>query len=93
MSTEIKIVHHPINQAVSTLKRSSEIFETSFPDEVKGENQLEMLEQINYLNSTYASLIKTYQTLILEHLHATEGSIETIKETDQSLANTLSYLK
>src|SRR5690625_7092367 len=59
MSTEIKIVDSPINQAVSTLKGSAATFESDFPSEIKGENELELLEKFNHINQTYASLIQT----------------------------------
>lgn len=87
MSTEIKIVHHPIDQAMTTLKGSVQSLQASFPSEIKGDNQLEFLKQVNDLNEAYSALLNNYQTLIRQHIEVTEESIEAIKETDQSLAN------
>lgn len=93
MSTEIKIVDSPINQAVSTLKGSAATFESDFPSEIKGENELELLEKFNHINQTYASLIQTYQALMLHHVESTKSSVQSLKDLDSSLANTISYLK
>lgn len=87
MSTEIKIVHHPIDQAMTTLKGSVQSFQASLPSEIKGDNQLEFLKQVNDLNEAYSALLNDYQTLIRQHIEVTEESIEAIKRTDQSLAN------
>ncbi|MGY0694935.1 DUF5344 family protein [Virgibacillus sp. FSP13] len=91
METEIKIEQNPIKQAISTLEGSALNFESSFPNEIEGENQLNLLDQLNQLNSGYASLIKSYRLLILQHLRTTESSVESLIETDLLLANYMTF--
>src|SRR5699024_6313749 len=93
MSTEIKIVDSPINQSVSTLKGSAATFESDFQSEIKGEKELELLEKFNHINQNYASLIQTYQALMLNHLESTKSSVQSINNLDSSLVNTISYHK
>ncbi|WP_106498331.1 YwqI/YxiC family protein [Lentibacillus sp. Marseille-P4043] len=93
MSTEIKIVQNPIKQAVTNLQSATQDFESSFTDKIEGENHLDLLEQLNQLNRTYSSLIKFYQSLLLEHINATENSVETLIETDQSIGEYLTFYK
>jgi hypothetical protein len=87
VTSEIKITPIPIDHAISSLKESVQSFQASFPSEIKGDNQLGFLEEVNEINRTYSLILNEYQALLTQHLTETETSIEKIKETDQSLAN------
>ena len=87
MTSEIKIVLVPIDQAISSLKESVESVQASIPSEIKGDNQLGFLERVNDINRTYSLLLNEYQALLTEHIGETENSIEKIEEMDESLAN------
>ncbi|MGY0692377.1 DUF5344 family protein [Virgibacillus sp. FSP13] len=93
MSTEIKIEQNPIKQAISVLEGSAQNFESAFPEKIEGENQLDLLDQLNQLNHSYSSLIESYKLLLLHHINITEGSVESLIETDQLLADYMTYLK
>jgi hypothetical protein len=93
MSTEIKIEQNPIKQAVTTLESSAQNFQSSFPDEIKGENHLDLLDQLNELNRAYSSLMESYQLLLLQHVKTTEGSVGSLMETDQKLGDYIGFLK
>lgn len=87
MTSEIKIVHVPIDQAISSLKESVQSVQASIPSEIKGDNQLGFLERVSDINRTYSLLLNEYQALLTEHIGETETSIEKIEEMDESLAN------
>lgn len=93
MDTEIKLEQNPIKQAVSTLKTSTQHIEADFPEETKGENELTIMEQLVQLNKTYANLLESYQTLLQKHVQMTEKSVDTLVETDETIANQLPVLK
>ncbi|MEW9676881.1 YwqI/YxiC family protein [Lentibacillus sp. L22] len=93
MTTEIKIEHNPIKQAITTLKGSAQNFQSSFPDEIEGGNHLDLLDQLNELNHTYATLLQSYQLLMLKHIHTTENSVASLMETDQQLGDYIGFLK
>ncbi|MBT2217984.1 DUF5344 family protein [Virgibacillus dakarensis] len=93
MSTEIKIEQNPIKQAISALEGAAQNFESAFPEKIEGENQLDLLDQLNQLNHAYSSLINSYQLLLLHHLRTTEGSVESLIETDLILANYTGFSK
>jgi hypothetical protein len=84
---EIKITPIPIDQAISSLKESVQSVQAFFSSEIKGDNQLGLLKEVNEINRTYSLILNEYQALLTQHLTETETSIEKIKETDQSLAN------
>jgi hypothetical protein len=86
VTSEIKITPIPIDQAISSLKESVQSVQAFFPSEIKGDNQLGFLKEVNEINRTYSLILNEYQALLTQHLTETETSIEKIKETDQSLA-------
>ncbi|MEN1970027.1 YwqI/YxiC family protein [Lentibacillus sp. N15] len=93
VDTVIKVEKDPIKQAVSTLKQSTQAVESSFPEEMEGKNQLDLLKQLMELNETYADILKSYQTLLLQHIQITEDSVASFIEMDETLANYLSFLE
>ncbi|WP_106498333.1 DUF5344 family protein [Lentibacillus sp. Marseille-P4043] len=73
------------------MEGAAQNFESSFPNKIEGENQLDLLDEINQLNQSYSSLIVSYQLLLLKHIKTTEGSVESLIETDLLLANYMQF--
>lgn len=92
MDSIIKLDQNPVKQAVSSLKAATQNLNSSFPEEMDGESELDLLNQLKQMNNTYAELLDSYQALLLKHIQIMENSVDTLVETDETIANQLSLL-
>ncbi|MBV6682566.1 YwqI/YxiC family protein [Bacillus sp. JRC01] len=85
MSTEIKIQYEEAEEALSKLRQSVDSWDTSFPKEIGGENNLEVINKLNELNALCQKMLETYQELLLDNQQTSKQSVEDMEDTDQSL--------
>lgn len=91
--TQVKLVHHPVEQACADLKSAAEGLQTSFKAEIKGDSKLDIADRINQLNASYSNLLSSYQKMLLEHIEATEKTAKTLKATDIKLSSALTFIE
>ncbi|GLI83098.1 hypothetical protein ANABIO32_07880 [Rossellomorea marisflavi] len=90
MSTEIKIQYSETELAILNLHRSINAWNTNFPKQISGRNELEVINKLNKLNQQCQEMLETYQELLRENKSAMEQSVEEILHADQSLSSMMS---
>lgn len=86
MSNAIKIVQSETDQALAKLHASIQALEVPLNASIQDENELSLVEVLNQTNESLAAIIRTYQSLLLEHEAATKKAIESIIQSDQNIA-------
>ncbi|HZG70415.1 MAG TPA: YwqI/YxiC family protein [Chondromyces sp.] len=87
MSDQIKIVYEDVEQALTKLKSSTQMIDTSFPSSIGGENVLDTVTKLNEINQALQQLTEAYKALLLKNEEATRQSVQAMKETDEQVAN------
>ncbi len=90
MGTEIKIQYEEAEAALSKLRQSVDSWDTSFPKEIGGENNLEVINKLNELNAQCQKMLETYQELLMDNQETSKQSVEDMEETDQTLHSMIS---
>ncbi|WP_156185303.1 YwqI/YxiC family protein [Rossellomorea marisflavi] len=90
VGTEIKIQYEEAEAALSKLRQSVDSWDTSFPKEIGGENNLEVINKLNELNAQCQKMLETYQELLLDNQETSKKSVEDMEDTDQSLHSMIS---
>lgn len=90
MGTEIKIQYEEAEAALSKLRQSVDSWDTSFPKEIGGENNLEVINKLNELNAQCKKMLETYQELLMDNQETSKQSVEDMEETDQTLHSMIS---
>lgn len=91
MSNEIKIIYAEVEKKLSTLKSATEAISASFTEPIGGENALNTVTLINELNVSLQSLVEGYKALMLANEQVARDTVETIKQTDELLADSMKW--
>ncbi|MGE7763991.1 YwqI/YxiC family protein [Peribacillus sp. NPDC096540] len=89
MGAEIKVKQEEIEQALTTLKSSTNALQTSIPSNIDGNNVLDVVNKLNRLNQTMQQVTEAYKSLLLQNEEATRRSVEFMVETDQQLSSNI----
>lgn len=89
MSNEIKLDYTKAETALSELKSTASQFDSSLSSQKEGQNNLDMVNQLNELKESFDELATSYQQLLLKSTEAALQAAETMKETDQTLGATM----
>lgn len=93
MSSEVKVVQTPVEQALGNLKQSIQALEPSFAKDIKGENVLDVMDKLNEMNHSLQEVLSLYQELLIQSEASTTQAVEAIKQTDEQLASQIRILK
>ncbi|MGE6259915.1 YwqI/YxiC family protein [Heyndrickxia sporothermodurans] len=86
MSTEIKIQYKEVEQALANLRAKTKSLTTTFPTNIGGENQLDVLQRLNELGSDLQKLLNIYQSFLVKNEKATKEAVESMKELDERVS-------
>lgn len=84
MDTEIKVQYSETELAILNLRRSINAWNTAFPKQIGGGNELEVINKLNELNQQCQEMLETYQELLRENKSAMQQSVEEILQADRS---------
>lgn len=87
MSNEIKLDKHSVDALLNELNEATDILNGLFSMEVKGSEHLSTIGTINEINHSYQQLILNYQAVLTKHISVALKSLQSMSDTDQSLAN------
>ena len=85
VSKEIKIRYDEVEKALNKLKTSTSLIGLTAPS-IEGSNELNAVTKITDINKDLATLAQSYQALLLANIEATQSSVETMKETDETIS-------
>lgn len=89
MSGEIKLEAIKVRQGLDSLRSSIEAMDTSFANEIEGENDLDMVTAFNEIKQEYEELLSTIETLFLENVQSADNAVGTMEQTDQKVASAI----
>jgi hypothetical protein len=89
MHTEIKIQYNETERALSKLRQTIDAWNTTYPRQIGGANELEVIHKLNELNEQCQKMLESYQQLLMENQAATQLSVEGMEETDRTLSSTM----
>ncbi|MCC5804347.1 YwqI/YxiC family protein [Rossellomorea vietnamensis] len=89
MHTEIKIQYNETERALSKLRQTIDAWNTAYPMQIGGANELEVINKLNELNEQCQKMLEGYQQLLMENQAATQLSVEGMEETDRTLSSTM----
>jgi Family of unknown function (DUF5344) len=89
MHTEIKIQYNETERALSQLRQTIDAWNTTYPRQIGGANELEVINKLNELNQQCQKMLESYQQLLMENQAATQLSVEGMEETDRTLSSTM----
>ncbi|MCA0149731.1 YwqI/YxiC family protein [Rossellomorea vietnamensis] len=89
MHTEIKIQYNETERALSKLRQTVDAWNPTYPRQIGGANELEVINKLNELNEQCQKMLKSYQQLLMENQAATQLSVEGMEETDRTLSSTM----
>lgn len=89
MHTEIKIQYSETERALSKLRQTIDAWNTTYPRQIGGANELEVINKLNELNEECQKMLESYQQLLMENQAATHLSVEGMEETDRTLSSTM----
>lgn len=89
MSTEIKLQSAEVRQGIASLRASIEAMDTSFAQEIEGENDLDMVTAFNDIKQEYEELLERLSVLFLENMEVVDDAVENLEETDQKVADAI----
>ncbi|RIW28916.1 hypothetical protein D3H55_20320 [Bacillus salacetis] len=87
MATEIKIQYKETERALSMLRQAVHAWNSAYPRQVGGDNELQVINKLNELNEQCQEMLESYKQLLLENQAAAQYSVETMEETDHSLSS------
>ncbi|MDQ0221243.1 hypothetical protein ELQ35_20895 [Peribacillus cavernae] len=88
MSKEIKMEYGEVEKVLGKLKSSANSLNASVKDE-GGSNNLNVVKKLNKLNQDVQELAKSYQTLLIHNIEATQKSIQTMKDADEMISSSI----
>lgn len=86
MSSEIKIVYSDAYSAVKSLELNTLTFDPLMPENIGGNNVMDVMTGLNDLNSALYQTLKFYKSLLYKNCEATKSAIQYMEETDQQTA-------
>jgi Family of unknown function (DUF5344) len=89
MHTEIQIQYTETERSLSKLRQTIDAWNTTYPKQVGGANELEVITKLNELNEQCQKMLESYQQLLMENQSATQLSVEGMEETDRTLSSTM----
>ena len=89
MSTEIKLDYSQVKSSLNELNSVATEFESSLSSHKERENMLDMVNELNELKQSFDELISSYQQLLLNNTNTALQAVETMRETDETLAFTM----
>ncbi|CAN7535495.1 YwqI/YxiC family protein [Rossellomorea sp. LjRoot5] len=89
MHTEIQIKYSETERALSKLRQTIDAWNTAYPRQIGGANELEVINKLNELNEQCQKMLESYQQLLMENQSATQLSVEGMEETDRTLSSTM----
>jgi glutamine synthetase type III len=89
MHTEIKIQYSETERALSNLRQTVDAWNPTYPKQIGGANELEVINKLNELNEQCQKMLESYQQLLMENQAATQLSVEGMEETDRTLSSTM----
>ncbi|WGG46455.1 YwqI/YxiC family protein [Rossellomorea sp. DA94] len=89
MHTEIKIQYNETERALSKLRQTIDSWNTTYPKQIGGANELEVINKLNELNEQCQKMLECYQQLLMENQAATQLSLEGMEETDRTLSSAM----
>ncbi|UXH46447.1 YwqI/YxiC family protein [Rossellomorea vietnamensis] len=89
MHTEIQIQYSETERALSKLRQTIDAWNTTYPKQIGGANELEVINKLNELNEQCQKMLESYQELLMENQAATQLSVEGMEETDRTLSSTM----
>ncbi|MEI2664044.1 YwqI/YxiC family protein [Rossellomorea sp. LJF3] len=89
MHTEIKIQYNETERALSKLRQTIDAWNTTYPRQIGGANELEVINKLNELNEQCQKMLESYQQLLMENQAATQLSVEGMEETDRTLSSAM----
>lgn len=87
MSTEIKIKHSEIEQALSKMKSSTNVLHTSFPSRVGEDNVLTLVQKWKGLHQALEQVLESYKTLLIQNEEASRQAVQSMIELDEKLGD------
>jgi hypothetical protein len=87
MAAEIKIQFNETERALSTLRQTVDAWNSHYPRQIGGDNELQVIDKMNELNEQCRKMLESYKQLLLENQAAAHHSVETMEETDHSLSS------
>ncbi|MFC7785529.1 YwqI/YxiC family protein [Rossellomorea sp. GCM10028870] len=89
MHTEIQIQYTETERSLSKLRQTIDAWNTTYPRQIGGANELEVIHKLNILNEQCQKMLESYQQLLIENQSATQLSVEVMEETDRTLSSTM----
>jgi hypothetical protein len=89
MHTEIKIQYKETERALSKLRQTIDAWNTTYPRQIGGANELEVINKLNELNEQCQKMLESYQQLLMENQSATQLSVDGMEETDRTLSSAM----
>jgi len=93
MSNEIRVNSAPIQERIADLRSSIQALDTVFSKEIEGDNQLDMVNAMNEIKQDYENLLVQFEALFVSNVDSTIDAINTMKETDQQIAQGITLAK
>lgn len=93
MSEEIKVTRAPVDEAISELRTSIQALETTFAQEIEGDNNLKMVNDFNEIKQEYEELLTEFETLFLNNVQSTDDSVAEFQETERMVADGIKLMK
>jgi hypothetical protein len=85
VSKEIKIRYDEVEKVLNKVKTSAGLIEHKAPS-IEGGNKLNIVTKMTDINKDLATLAQSYQALLLANIEATQSSVKTMKETDETIS-------
>lgn len=87
MAKEIKIQFEEAEQVLNKLKAQANGIKLSLPAEIAKENKLEVIDQLNEINSALKQLVVNYQTYLSRNEAAAKEVLKDMKEFEKVISS------
>ncbi|GGJ94736.1 hypothetical protein GCM10007063_16590 [Lentibacillus kapialis] len=93
MSDEIKLKDSPVQQSLNELKNTVEAMETAFSKHTLGDNSMDVADKLQQMKQQLENINVSYQAVLRENTESANHVIESLKETDETVASSFQVLK
>ncbi|WLV24198.1 YwqI/YxiC family protein [Aciduricibacillus chroicocephali] len=84
--TKINLQESEIQAALNDLNSQADGFSAGFGKTMDGDNQMDMADKIEEINSLYESIKQSYKDILLSHIQSTKKAVHTMKEKDEEIS-------
>ncbi|MBU5465355.1 YwqI/YxiC family protein [Virgibacillus sp. MSJ-26] len=93
MSGEIKVTRVPVEQGISELRSSIQGLETTFGQDIEGDNKLEVVTLYNEIKQECDELLVQFKALFENNVQSTDDSVAEFQETERMVAGDIRLMK